>query len=74
MSLTDEAIQRDLTEAATANAEMSLATHEYHLACQNGQWDRAETARVRAMAFMEAHLDALMRACRRTWELTRRGA
>lgn len=68
----DGRIGADLETAARAQREMTLKHQEFITACQNGEWDRAELARQSALAFMEAHFDALAQAWRRTLELTHR--
>ncbi len=57
-------VQEALSQSKEAQAEAHLAMHEHMLACQSGQWDRAEVARTRAVAFIEAQLDAFQRACK----------
>lgn len=67
--MTDQAnlsqVGEDLKAAETARAEMGLKHQEYLLACQLGDWVRAERARTEVLAFFEAHLDAFMRAWKR---------
>ena len=59
-------IAADLRASSLAAADASLALRERMTACQFSQWERAELARDRYLALMEAHLDAYMRAARRT--------
>lgn len=56
----------DLAAAETARAEMHLKHQEFMLACQLGDWSRAEQAQTAAQAYFEAHLDAFTRAWKRT--------
>jgi len=62
-------IAADLRASSLAAADASLALQECMTACQYSQWERAETARDRYLALMEAHLDAYIRAARRTDEM-----
>ena len=59
-------IAADLRASSLAQADACLALQEFLTACQFAQWPRAEDARVRYMALTEAHLDAYMRATKRT--------
>jgi protein involved in temperature-dependent protein secretion len=60
-----ESIAADLDTAQKSMAEAMLKLQEFNLACQHGEWDRAERVRLEVVAHMEAHLDAYARACRR---------
>ncbi len=65
MGLTrDLQIQQALAAQAEACEEAKLAYHEFHVATQLGEWDRAEDARNRATAWTEAQMDAYTRAAR----------
>jgi hypothetical protein len=55
----------DILESTRCEAgEWQLALQEFHLAANMGNWKRAEDARQKAIAHMEAQLDSFIRAYR----------
>lgn len=68
---TQDSIAADIEAAQKAMAEAMLLLQEHQLACQHGEWTRAEHVRIAVLAHMEAHLDAYARACKRL-ELAKR--
>jgi len=57
-------IQAHLNAAAQHSEEAVLAQREFQVACQFGEFRRAEEARLKAVTHFEACLDAFMRAHR----------
>lgn len=59
------AIQRDMERAIEAcnksNAERELAFHEFVVACQLGDFERAQESALKAQAQYEANMDAFLR-------------
>lgn len=61
----DKLVLADLAASELAMQNSLLAQKEFQIACNHNQWERAEAARLTAIAEMENSMDALMRACRR---------
>jgi hypothetical protein len=60
-------VQTAIKDANRAMGESALALQEFHLAAQQGEWERAEAARDRVCAHNEVALDAFMVAYRLSW-------
>ena len=68
----DADIAQDMRSAEQAQCELNLAMTEFHIAAKFGDWPRAEGARELALSHLEAHMDAVARAWKRT-EIARGG-
>lgn len=60
----DATVLIDLQAAERATNDCIQSQRDFHLAINNRAWLRAEAARLATTAFMEAALDAFMRAHR----------
>jgi hypothetical protein len=56
---------QDLKMATAAIDRVRVAVHEFHIACQDGQFSRAEALALEAAANTEVHLDLMLQAARK---------
>ena len=60
---TEESIGQSVSNANLALANVEVALHEFHVAIQYGQIERAKGAQTAAIASLEAHTDAILSVC-----------
>lgn len=70
----DTRMMQDLAAAQLSYNDHVAALQEFRVACQDGNWPRAEAARLRVVATQEAYLDSMTAAHRRLADELRRGA